>query len=204
MKVEPVGELWADLIGEPVERRAAPAAAKAANAAKREDSRGMAAGCEPCEALRMAANAARAAGAGSQGFAGVRSGENGPQGEQSCGSSQNSQDSQGCPDAMQCGAPADDLSAVAWSDGDVSRFLDRRARLLRWGWGEADAERLADRLVRRDREGDERVSCTDCLHYRAGRCSEYGRAGLRAPEVGRNLAGMLQRCPAFNASGDVP
>ena len=72
MKAEPVGELWADLwadlIGEPVERRAAPAAANganAANAAKREDSCGVAGGSGPCEALRIAAN--------SQGFAGVRS-----------------------------------------------------------------------------------------------------------------------------------
>ena len=97
-----------------------------------------------------------------------------------------------------------DLAAVAWTDGDVARFSDRRARLLRWGWGEGEAEKLAERLARRDREGDDRVSCTDCRHYRAGRCGEYGRAGLRAAEVGRDLAGMLQRCPAFSASGDVP
>ena len=90
-----------------------------------------------------------------------------------------------------------DLAAVAWTDADIAQFLDRRARLLRWGWGEADAERLADRLALRDREADERVSCTDCRHYRPGRCGNHRRAGLNVADVGRDLAGMLQRCEGF-------
>ena len=57
-----------------------------------------------------------------------------------------------------------DLSAVTWTGGDIARFLDRRARRLRWGWPESDAEKLAERLVKRDREADPRVSCTDCRH----------------------------------------
>ena len=87
-----------------------------------------------------------------------------------------------------------------WTEGDIARFEDRRARLLRWGWGEAEAERLAERLVRRDREGDDRVSCTDCRHYRAGRCGNHERAGLRVPDVGRDLASMLQRCEGFETT----
>lgn len=94
-------------------------------------------------------------------------------------------------------SPVPDVSAVAWSGADIARFLDRRARLLRWGWSEVDAEVLAERLVRRDRECDERVSCTDCRHYRPGRCGNHRRAALQSPEIGRDLAGMLQRCPGF-------
>lgn len=96
--------------------------------------------------------------------------------------------------------PADsgpDLSAVAWTDEDIARFLARRARLLRWGWSEPEAEKLADRLVRRDREQDERVSCTDCRHYRPGRCGNYRQAGLTTPDLGRDLAAQLQRCRGF-------
>ena len=96
------------------------------------------------------------------------------------------------------GAP--DLAAVAWTDADIACFVDRRARLLRWGWGEGEAEKLAERLVRRDREGDDRVSCTDCRHYRPGRCGNHAPAGLRAPDVGRDLAVMLQRCPGFQTT----
>jgi hypothetical protein len=87
--------------------------------------------------------------------------------------------------------------AAAWTDAEILAFLDRRARLLRWGWAEPEAESLADRLVRRDREVDQRVSCTDCRHYRPGHCGNHRRAGLNVPDVGRDLAAMLQRCPGF-------
>lgn len=96
---------------------------------------------------------------------------------------------------------ASDLSAVAWTDGDIAAFLARRARLMRWGWPEADAERTAERLVIRDRKADARVSCTDCTHYRPGRCGVHRRAGLNSADVGRDLAAMLQRCPGFESSG---
>jgi hypothetical protein len=90
-----------------------------------------------------------------------------------------------------------DLSALAWTDGDIVGFLDRRARLLRWGWAEPDAEMLAERLVIRDRERDDRVSCAECAHYRPGRCGNHRRAGLYGVDAGRDLVGMLQRCPGF-------
>jgi hypothetical protein len=93
--------------------------------------------------------------------------------------------------------PGPGLSTVACTDTDVARFLDRRARLLRWGWAEPDADALAERLVRRDREADPRVSCADCQHYRPGRCGNHRRAGLGSDEVGRDLAGLLQRCDGF-------
>lgn len=76
---------------------------------------------------------------------------------------------------------------------------DRRARLMRWGWPEADAEALAVRLARRDREADPRVSCTDCRHFKPGRCGNHRNANLQAPDVGRDLAGTLQHCPGFSA-----
>jgi hypothetical protein len=90
-----------------------------------------------------------------------------------------------------------DLSAVAWTDADIARFRARRDRLLRWGWTETDAEALADKLVRRDHEADSRVVCAECRHYRPGRCSNHREAGLDAPDVGRDLAALLQRCPGF-------
>lgn len=96
--------------------------------------------------------------------------------------------------------PGPDLSAVAWTDGDIAAFRVRRARLMRWGWSEADAERLAERLVIRDREADARVSCAECEHLggrpRARRCGNHRAAG-----VGRELPEVLttepQRCAGF-------
>ena len=87
-------------------------------------------------------------------------------------------------------------------DGDTGRRLARRARLQRWGWPADEAEALADRLTRRDLTGDDdRVSCTDCRHYRPGRCRNHRRAGLYSAELGRDLAGLLQRCPGFQSEG---
>ena len=96
------------------------------------------------------------------------------------------------------GRPAPELPhsvAVAWGDGDVARYQERLARMLRWGWPIAEAERQADRLVNRDRESDERVSCTDCKHYKPGRCGNHRHAGLNVADVGRDLATLLQHCP---------
>jgi hypothetical protein len=89
--------------------------------------------------------------------------------------------------------------AGACTDADVNRFLARRDRLMRWGWDEVDAQALAERLTRRDREGDHRVSCAgDCANYRPGRCDAHRRAGLGDAGVGRDFAVLLQRCPGFN------
>ena len=99
--------------------------------------------------------------------------------------------------ALAASPESPDLWAVAWTDADIAAFFDRRARLMRWGWPELDAEKLAERLVKRDREQDDRVSCTDCRHYRPGYCANHQRAGLGVRDVGRDLAAMLQRCPGF-------
>ena len=94
-------------------------------------------------------------------------------------------------------AAAIDTAAVAWTEADIARFVARRDRLMRWGWHEADAEALAERLVKRDRDGDVRVTCVECTHYRPGRCGNHRSAMLSSPDVGRELATLPQRCPGF-------
>jgi hypothetical protein len=194
-----VAAMLADLIEPPGVALALVPTAKAANPANREYPCGAAAASVACENLRNPAKAEQRAAdtePDSQTFAAIRKPENEPQSKHWRGCSQDSQDSQGCPAQLQSTRDLD-LAAVAWTDADIARFLDRRARLLRWGWAEPEAEKLADRLVRRDREADERVSCTDCRHYRPGRCGNHKTAGLGSADVGRDLATQLQRCPAF-------
>lgn len=85
-------------------------------------------------------------------------------------------------------------------DAQAARLLDLRARMLRWGWSPDDAQRQAERLVRRDRErDDDRVSCAECAHYRPGRCGNHRRAGLLVSDVGRDMATLLQRCPGYES-----
>lgn len=42
---------------------------------------------------------------------------------------------------------------------------------------------------------DDRVTCATCRHYRPGRCTQHKAAGM-PQEIGRDLAELLQRCPA--------
>jgi len=175
--------------------------AKAANPANRKQWPVLNADIDACEALRIPANPEQAASEclpDSQTFAGVRKAPNRPESEQVSGLSQDSQNSQGWAATMTTEA---DLAAVAWTDADIARFLARRDRLMRWGWSETEAEALAERLVLRDRDADSRVSCTECRHYSPGSCANHRRAGISAPYVGRDLAGMLQRCPGFQVEG---
>ncbi len=180
----------------PVRAFAAPTPAKAAN---RKQPCGPALALTACDGPQIPANPASADAQGnpdSQTFAGTRKPKTGPRSEETSASSQVSQNSQGS--QLQCATVSDaDLAGVAWPDGDISRFLDRRARLLRWGRSEAEAEKLAERLTKIDREHDERVSCVDCRHYRPGSCGNHRRAGLNVPQVGFDLASLLQHCPGF-------
>ena len=197
-----VAALLADLIDPAAFGLVVATAAKAANPANREQWRGPAAAPVDCEGLRLLAKpdaGTPAAGMDSQSFATVRSMTDRPESKQRRGVSQVSQDSQGCPPANLSYSAAD-LAAVEWSDADMARFVDRRARLMRWGWAEAEAERQAEKLVLRDREADPRVSCTECQHYRPGRCGNHKAAALASHEVCRDLAGRLQRCPGFQSS----
>lgn len=180
---------------------AEPSPAKTANFAQSEHPCASAADSGAANGLRIPANPEQTTTnktADSQEFAGVRSRPTVPRREYLCGSSQDSQDSQGY--HLRGTAPhAFDLAAVAWTAEDIAAYFDRRARLLRWGWSEADAEGLAERLVKADRDHDERVSCTDCRHYRPGRCGNHGRAGLATVDVGRDMVTLLQRCPGYAA-----
>lgn len=90
-----------------------------------------------------------------------------------------------------------DACPAGWTGADMSAFLARRARLLWWRWAKPDASSMAARLVERDREGDDRISCAECRNYRPGQCLAYREAGLGGQSIGSDLVLRLQRCPAF-------
>lgn len=60
-----------------------------------------------------------------------------------------------------------------WSEIETQGVLVRMARFQALGLPEALAEKLADRLVARDREGDDRHLCVECRCCRSGtRCAK--------------------------------
>lgn len=87
---------------------------------------------------------------------------------------------------------------------EIDTFTRRLATFTDRGLTMADAEALADRLVRRDRERDDRRTCMECPHLRGAgrwRCGNGVAAGL-ANQAGdmplpADLVQRLQRCDGW-------
>ena len=79
-----------------------------------------------------------------------------------------------------------------WTDLEIATFL-RRVAVLTKGIGEMEAERLAQRMLYRDRpeSGDDRRICLECAHFAKGKCR-------RRIDAVRTL---LQRCDSFALRG---
>lgn len=79
----------------------------------------------------------------------------------------------------------------------VVLFMDRGVNL-------GKAEALADDLVRRDREGDDRRQCLECSNLNGGanskRCSAWRAAGIGGQALSKDLIDSPQRCPGFEAA----
>jgi hypothetical protein len=85
---------------------------------------------------------------------------------------------------------------------EIDTFTARVHLFTRHGLDNTDVEGMADALVRRDRDADDRRLCLECSHLRrsAGlwRCGQWQRAGLAAADVRGDVVNLLQRCSAFN------
>ncbi|MDO8248391.1 MAG: hypothetical protein Q7T78_01550 [Rhodoferax sp.] len=93
----------------------------------------------------------------------------------------------------------------AMTGREIDTFTARLHHFTRRGLAEPDAERLADKLVTRDREADDRRLCLECVHL-AGRadvwgCRNWQRAGIasmaRQAQLSAALVNQPQRCDGF-------
>ena len=95
--------------------------------------------------------------------------------------------------------------STAMNTVEIDTFTARLARFTDKGLPLTHAEKLADRLVTRDRERDNRRLCLECAHLAwSGHCSNWRAAGAairvgnaRVPVV---LFDQLQHCAGFNAA----
>ena len=87
--------------------------------------------------------------------------------------------------------------AEPWTGADIAQFQARTAAIQRHGYGEQDAEDLAEQLHLRDVGREPMVMCMECSHYRPGRCGNHRAAGLATNVVGRELATTFQHCGGF-------
>lgn len=100
----------------------------------------------------------------------------------------------------------------AMNTAEIDTFIARVAQFTAKGLSLAEAEALADRLVLRDREGDDRRLCVECVHLKGDtgrwRCASAAVANISWYAGDTALAGALvrqpQRCAAFcNFHGEV-
>ena len=90
----------------------------------------------------------------------------------------------------------------AMNNAEIEVFTQREHQFNQRGLAQQAAQKLADQLVNRDREGDDRHLCLECGNLsraEAWRCSQWQRAGLGGRQVPAVLIKQLQRCPAFRA-----
>lgn len=94
----------------------------------------------------------------------------------------------------------------AMNGAEIDTFTARLARFTDKGLSLGDAERLADKLVTRDRDDDDRRLCLECTHLKgtsAWRCESWQRAGVATragdAQLPRELVVQLQRCDGLHA-----
>ena len=89
-----------------------------------------------------------------------------------------------------------------WDDAAIARFQARTGRLRRFGFGEHDAEDLAERLHLLDVQAEGRALCLGCRHLTGStatgwRCRNHRSAGM-AREVAGDLVALPQRCSGYS------
>jgi hypothetical protein len=105
-------------------------------------------------------------------------------------------------------------NSPAMTGAEIDAFTSRLTGFTTQGATPAQAEQLADQLVQRDREADDRRLCLECQHLSGHtpggwRCRNWQRAGVAMDARGAGLPGdlvrTLQRCAGFQApQGTAP
>lgn len=88
---------------------------------------------------------------------------------------------------------------VPGASGTATPTAVRLARMARMAWPEEKAQAAADRLERRDADGDDRRMCVECSHLGdSGRCIAAAAGRLRNTDRRHEpVPDLLQRCEAF-------
>lgn len=95
-------------------------------------------------------------------------------------------------------------NSTAMNTREIDIFKARLARFAIVGISNIEAERLADNLVTRDRDADDRRLCMECRHLSgrgARRCGNWQAAGIslkaREVELPADLLRQFQYCNGF-------
>jgi hypothetical protein len=106
--------------------------------------------------------------------------------------------------ALLAGAKPEPTQSPYWpntqhaNDTELDTMQARLMLFTRRGMDDTEADQLADKLLKVDREQSGQVTCHLCQHFNPRRktCGNFRSAGV-GQEVGSDLAAMLQRCPGY-------
>lgn len=92
--------------------------------------------------------------------------------------------------------------STAMNSEEIDSFNSRVSLFLERGLGQEEASSLADRLVIRDRDEDDRSVCLECAYLqRFGRCGNWRKAGVaiasKDAQLPQEFTVLLQRCDGF-------
>jgi hypothetical protein len=90
----------------------------------------------------------------------------------------------------------------AMNAGEIEVFKRRMVRFIDRGMSREEASRMADKLVLRDREGDDRRLCLECDHLRGGFCRNYREADI-GEYLPRDFVTLSQRCAGFTGTSNT-
>jgi hypothetical protein len=95
---------------------------------------------------------------------------------------------------------------TAMNSREIDSLTERVQLFIRRGIGSTQAEGLADGLVIRDRDGDDRRLCLECQHLRgygtSRACNQWRAAGHGAAGIPADMVLMLQRCDGFKGEAE--
>lgn len=93
--------------------------------------------------------------------------------------------------------------SLAFNSQELEIIVARMVRFTDIGLPDTEAQEMAERLVIRDRECDDRRSCLECVQLHAmgvWRCGNWQQAEVPRDGVPRDLVMQLQRCPGFSTA----
>lgn len=94
----------------------------------------------------------------------------------------------------------------AMNGEEIETLMVRLARFTDRGVSLGEAERLADKLVIRDRESDVRRLCLECAHLQGPgrwRCGNWVAAGVPQNGMAPDLVATLQRCSGYPLATNI-
>lgn len=108
-----------------------------------------------------------------------------------------------CSNSLLTPEQSSECHAGGWSGAEIGVFTAMADRFIHMGCSTCESERLAERLILRNRQHDDRRLCLECAHLQGWgrwRCGNWLAANVARDQQANDLVSVLQRCGGFKAA----